>query len=73
MSGTRGRRRKQLKDDSKDKLGYWKLKENEPDRALWKTRFGKRYGLVVRQTTYRTILSRINPNFGTEKKKGQAA
>jgi hypothetical protein len=51
VMGTRGRRRKQLKDDRKEKTGYWKFKEKVRDRALWRTRFGRRYGLVVRHTT----------------------
>jgi hypothetical protein len=51
VTGTRGRRRKQLLDDLKEKRGYWKLKEEALDRALWRTRFGRRYRHVVRQTT----------------------
>ena len=34
----RGRRRKQLLDDRKDRRGYWKLKEEALDRTLWRTR-----------------------------------
>jgi hypothetical protein len=30
---------------------YWKLKEEALDRTLWRTRFGRGYGPVVRQTT----------------------
>jgi hypothetical protein len=51
MSGRRGRRRKQLLDDLKEKRRYWKLKEEALDRTLWRTRFGRVYGPVVRQTT----------------------
>jgi hypothetical protein len=29
---------------------YWKLKEEALDRTLWRTRFGRGYGPVVRQT-----------------------
>jgi hypothetical protein len=47
----RGRRRKQLLDDLKEKRGYWKSKEEALDRTLWRTRFGRGYGPVVRQTT----------------------
>jgi replicative superfamily II helicase len=47
----RGRRRKQLLDDLKEKRRYWKLKEEALDRTLCRTRFGRVYGLVVRQTT----------------------
>jgi hypothetical protein len=32
---------------------YWKLKEEALDRTLWRTRFGKGYGPIVRQTTRR--------------------
>jgi hypothetical protein len=51
MTGRRGRRRKQLLDDLKEKRRYWKLKEEELDRTKWRTRFGRGYGPVVRQTT----------------------
>jgi hypothetical protein len=49
--GRRGRRRKQLLDDLKEKRRYWKFKEEALDRTLWRTRFGRGYGPVVRQTT----------------------
>jgi len=40
----RGRKRKQLLDDLKETIGYWKLKEEEaPDRSV-ETRFGRGYG-----------------------------
>jgi hypothetical protein len=51
MTGRRGRRHKQLQDDLKEKRSYWKLKEEALDRTLWRTRFGRGYGRVVRQTT----------------------
>jgi hypothetical protein len=51
MTGRRGRRRKQLLDDPKEKRRYWKLKDEALDRTLWRTRFGRGYGPVVRQTT----------------------
>jgi hypothetical protein len=44
-------RRKQLLDDLKEKRRYWKLKEEALDRTLWRTRFGRGYEPVVRQTT----------------------
>jgi hypothetical protein len=44
MPGRRGRRRKQLLDDLKEKRSYWKLKEEALDRTLWRTRFGRGYG-----------------------------
>jgi hypothetical protein len=51
MTGRRGRRRKQLLDDLKEKRRYWKLKEEAPDRTSWRTRFGRGCEPVVRQTT----------------------
>jgi hypothetical protein len=48
---TRGRRRKKLLDDLKEKSGYWKLTEEALDLTLWRTRFGRVYGLVVKQPT----------------------
>jgi hypothetical protein len=51
MTGRRGRRHKQLLDDLKEKKIYWKLKEEALDRTVWRTRFGRGYGPVVRQTT----------------------
>jgi hypothetical protein len=51
MTGRRGRRRKQLLDDLMEKRRYWKLKQEALDRTLWRTRFGRGYGPVVRQTT----------------------
>jgi hypothetical protein len=50
-TGRRGIRRKQLVDDLKEKMGYSKLKEEELDSTLWRTRFGQDCGLEVRQTT----------------------
>jgi hypothetical protein len=50
MTGRRGRRRKQLLDDFKEKRGYWKLKEEALDRTMWRTRFGRGCGPVVTQT-----------------------
>jgi hypothetical protein len=50
----RRRRRKQLLDNLKKNGKYWKLKEEELALTLWRTRCGKGYGPVVRQTTERT-------------------
>ena len=46
----RGRRYKQLVDNLNKKTGYWKLKEVALYRTVWRTRFGRGYGPVVRQT-----------------------
>jgi hypothetical protein len=51
VTGRRGRRRKKLLDDLKEKRRYCKLKEESLDHTRWRTRFGRGYGLVVRQTT----------------------
>ena len=45
-----GRRREHLLDDPQEKKGYRKLKEETPDRTLWRARFGRGYGPVVRIT-----------------------
>ena len=47
----RGRRRKQLLKNFKEKRRYWKLKEEALDRTTWRNRFGRGYGPLVRQTT----------------------
>jgi hypothetical protein len=49
VTGRQGRRPKQLLDDLKKMRGYWKLTEESLDCTLWKTRFGRGYGPVVRQ------------------------
>jgi hypothetical protein len=51
MKGRRRIRRKQLLDDLKIKRSYWKLKEEALYRTVWKTRFGRGYGPVGRQTS----------------------
>jgi hypothetical protein len=51
MKGRWGRRRKQLLYDLKEKRRYWNLKEEALDRTLWRIRFGRGYGPVVRHTT----------------------
>ena len=47
----RGRRRKKLLDDLKDRRGYFHLKEEALDHTMWRNRFGRGFGPVVRQTT----------------------
>jgi len=51
VTGRRGRRRKRLLDDVKEKGGYRKLKEEAVVRTLWRTHFGRGQGPVVRHTT----------------------
>ena len=47
----RGRRRKKLLDELKDRRGYSYLKEEVLDRTMWMNRFGEDFGPVVRQNT----------------------
>jgi hypothetical protein len=47
----RGRRRKKLLDDLKDRRGYFHLKEETLDRTMWRNRFGEDFEPVVRQNT----------------------
>jgi hypothetical protein len=49
----RGRRRRKLLDDLKDRKGYSHLKEEALDRTVWRNRFGRGTGPVVRQITER--------------------
>ena len=43
----RGRRRKKLLDDLKDRRGYCQLKEEALDSTMWRNRFGRVFGPVV--------------------------
>ena len=43
----RGRRRKKLLDDLKDRRGFYQLKEEALYRTMWKNRFGRGFGPVV--------------------------
>jgi hypothetical protein len=47
----RGRRCKKLLDDLKDRRGYSHLKEEALDCTMWRNRFGRGVGPVVRQNT----------------------
>ena len=51
MTGRRGRRRRKLLDDLKERRGYSHLKEEAQDHTMWRARFGRGFGTVVRQTT----------------------
>jgi hypothetical protein len=48
--GRQGRRRRKLLDDLKERRGYSHLKEEALDRTMWRARFGRGFGPVVRQT-----------------------
>jgi len=47
----RGRRRKKILDDLKDRRRYCHFKEEALDRTMWRHRFGGGFGSVVRQNT----------------------
>jgi len=47
----RGRRRRKLLDGLRERRGYSHLKEEAVDRTMWRARFGRGFGPVVRQTT----------------------
>jgi hypothetical protein len=47
----RGRRRKKLLDDLKNRRGYSHLKEEALDRTMWRNRLGGGFEPVVRQNT----------------------
>jgi len=47
----RGRRRRKLLDDLKERRGYSNLKEEALDRTTWRARYGSGFGHAVRQAT----------------------
>ena len=51
VTGRRGRKRRKLLDDLKERRGYSQLKEEALDLNMWRARFGRGVGPVVRQTT----------------------
>jgi hypothetical protein len=50
VTGRRGRRCRKLLDDLKERRGYSHLKEEALDHTMWRSRFGRGFGPVVRQT-----------------------
>jgi hypothetical protein len=52
-TGRRGRRRRKLLDDLKERRGYSHLKEEALDRTMWRAHFGRGFGPVVRQIAKR--------------------
>jgi hypothetical protein len=55
VTGKRGRRCRKLLDELKERRGYSHLKEVALDRTMWRARFGRVFGPVIRQTTYNVI------------------
>jgi hypothetical protein len=51
VTGRQGRRRRTLLDDLKERREYSHLKEEDLDRTMWRARFGRGFGPVVRHTT----------------------
>jgi len=49
VTGRRVRRRRKLLDDLKERRGYSHLNEEALDRTVWRARFGRGFGPVVRQ------------------------
>jgi len=50
VTGRRGRKRRKLLDDLKERRGYSQLKEEALDCTMWRARFGRGFGPVIRQT-----------------------
>ena len=50
VTGRQGRRCRKLLDDLKERRGYSHLKEEALDRTMWRDRFRRGFGPVVRQT-----------------------
>jgi hypothetical protein len=60
VTGRRGRRRRKLLDDLKERREYSHLKEEVLDRIMWTARFGRCFGPVVKRTAkWMTILTRL--------------
>jgi len=51
VTGRQGRRRMKLLDDITERRGYSHLKEEALDRTMWRVRFGRSFGPVLRQST----------------------
>jgi hypothetical protein len=49
VTGRLGRKRRKLLDDLKERRGYSHLKEEALDYTMWRARFGRGFGPVVRQ------------------------
>jgi len=51
VTGRQGRRQKKLLGDLKERRGYSHSKAEALDRTMWRARFGRDFGPVIRQTT----------------------
>jgi hypothetical protein len=52
VTGRWGRRRRNLLDDLKERIGCSHLNEEALDRTIWRARFGRGFGPFVRKTTW---------------------
>jgi hypothetical protein len=50
VTARQGRKHRKPLDDLKERRGYSHLKEEALDRTMWRARFGRSFGPVVRQT-----------------------
>jgi hypothetical protein len=51
VTGRRGRRRRKLLEDLKERRGYSHLKEEALERTMWRAGFGRGFGPFVRHST----------------------
>jgi len=51
VTGRRGKRRRKLLGELKERRGYSHLKEEALDGIMWRADFGRGFGRVLRQTT----------------------
>jgi hypothetical protein len=51
VTGRQGRRHRKLLDEFKERRRYSYLKEEALDHTMWRARFGRGFGPMVRQTT----------------------
>jgi hypothetical protein len=66
VTGRRVKRRRQMTDDLKEKKGYWRLTEEELDRTLWRTLFGRNCGHVRQNAegmTGKHVLQKSSKNY----------
>jgi len=49
VTGRRGRRRRKLLDDLKERRGYSNLRKEALDRTMWRARYGRSFGHAVIQ------------------------
>jgi len=52
LTGKRGRRGKRPEGNLKETRRYWTLKEETLDRTLWRSRTGRDYIPLIRQTIF---------------------